>query len=299
MRNVRIEPLSAYPVGEEQSELIYFTRGELESRVEALLGMMRGRGVTHAVVYGDREHFANMEYLTGFDPRFEESLLVIDSAGELTLLLGNECMGYSQLSPLDLNRVLYQDFSLQGQPREQSPELSDILAECGIGPLSRVGLIGWKYYRDARHSDIPSYIVDTVRNLTGVSNAFNFTDALTHLSYGMRLAVRSASEIAYYENAANRTSTAVRNIIHGLTPGIGELDASRCARYDASPVSMFPIVNFGADNVRLGLRSPGHRELSPGDPVTVCYAIRGSLVARSGLAARNPHDLRGPCQTAM
>ena len=31
---------------------------------------------THIFVYGDREHSANIAYLTGFDPRFEEAALV-------------------------------------------------------------------------------------------------------------------------------------------------------------------------------------------------------------------------------
>jgi len=29
---------------------------------------MANRSLTHLVVYGDREHFANLAYLTGFDP---------------------------------------------------------------------------------------------------------------------------------------------------------------------------------------------------------------------------------------
>ncbi|HSL93795.1 MAG TPA: hypothetical protein VK905_04260 [Bacillota bacterium] len=293
MKRVRIEALSGYPVEDEESDLVYFSRTELESRLHALLELMHQRGVTHAVVYGDREHFANLEYLTGFDPRFEESLLILESSGRLTLLLGNECYGYSQVSPLNLNRVLFQDFSLQGQPRDNSNELGDILSECGIRLGSRVGLIGFKYYRDSRSSDIPSYIVDEIRCLVGSPNAFNFTDALTHLDYGLRLRIRTASEVAYFENAANRTSSVVRNIINSLMPGITELEASRQARYDASPISMFPIVNFGDTNVKLGLRSPGQRELRMGDPVTICYAIRGSLVARSGLAAYSREDLRG------
>ncbi len=38
---------------------------------------MEKRGLTHLVVYGDREHFGNIMYLTNFDPRFEEALLII------------------------------------------------------------------------------------------------------------------------------------------------------------------------------------------------------------------------------
>ncbi len=36
--------------------------------------------ITHTMVYADREHFANLAYLTGFDPRFEESLLIVGTA---------------------------------------------------------------------------------------------------------------------------------------------------------------------------------------------------------------------------
>jgi len=32
------------------------------------------------VVYADREHSATISWLTGFDPRFEEAILVIDMA---------------------------------------------------------------------------------------------------------------------------------------------------------------------------------------------------------------------------
>ena len=34
-------------------------------------------GLDAFVVYADREHFANMAYLTGFEPRFEEALLLL------------------------------------------------------------------------------------------------------------------------------------------------------------------------------------------------------------------------------
>ena len=32
------------------------------------------------VVYADREHLANMAFLTGFEPRFEEALLILGKA---------------------------------------------------------------------------------------------------------------------------------------------------------------------------------------------------------------------------
>ena len=44
----------------------------------------------HVAVYADREHFANLAYLTGYDPRFEEALLLVDVRSERrpTLVVG-------------------------------------------------------------------------------------------------------------------------------------------------------------------------------------------------------------------
>ncbi|HVQ31745.1 MAG TPA: hypothetical protein VMV21_19260, partial [Vicinamibacteria bacterium] len=57
------------------------TKDELQGRVGALQGAMIREELTHALVYGDREHFANLAFLTGFDPRFEEALLVVPRQG--------------------------------------------------------------------------------------------------------------------------------------------------------------------------------------------------------------------------
>src|SRR5579863_9325184 len=73
---------------------------EFQSRIGAARLAMEPRRFTHLVVYGDREHFANLAYLTGFDPRFEEALLVIPALGTPLLLVGNECEAYLSVSPL-------------------------------------------------------------------------------------------------------------------------------------------------------------------------------------------------------
>src|SRR6202158_161385 len=87
---------------------------EFQSRIDAARRVMESRRLTHLVVYGDREHFANLAYLTGFDPRFEEALLVIDANGRKKLLVGNECLGYLPDTSLGLDIERFQDFSLLG-----------------------------------------------------------------------------------------------------------------------------------------------------------------------------------------
>lgn len=47
-------------------------------------------GLPWVAVYGDREHNANLLFLTGFDPRFEEELLLLGPQGRRVLLVGNE-----------------------------------------------------------------------------------------------------------------------------------------------------------------------------------------------------------------
>jgi hypothetical protein len=61
---------------------------------------MEERKLTHLVVYGDREHFANLAYLTCFDPRFEEAVLIVGPNSKPLLVVGNECESYVGVSPL-------------------------------------------------------------------------------------------------------------------------------------------------------------------------------------------------------
>src|SRR5438034_10593268 len=99
------------------------------ARLEALRGRAERDGYDRLVVYADREHSANLAWLTGFDPRFEEALLVIgpDGDGDPAILVGNECFGMAGAAPLPMRRVLFQDLSLPGQPRDRSSPLAEIL----------------------------------------------------------------------------------------------------------------------------------------------------------------------------
>ena len=47
-------------------------------------------------IYADREHGGNFGYLTGFEPRFEEAVLVLHGNGQAYFLLGNENLKMAQ-----------------------------------------------------------------------------------------------------------------------------------------------------------------------------------------------------------
>ena len=109
---------------------------ELEARLAALRSGMDSQGLTHAIVYADREHFANLAYLTNFDPRFEEAILIVSKDGWPLIVVGNECEGYLGVSPLftanKLRAERFQSFSLLNQPRSASRQIREIFATEGI-----------------------------------------------------------------------------------------------------------------------------------------------------------------------
>ena len=48
-----------------------------EARIKTAWTRVQSAGLDALVVYADREHFANLAYLVGYDPCFEEALLVV------------------------------------------------------------------------------------------------------------------------------------------------------------------------------------------------------------------------------
>src|SRR5262245_50774429 len=145
------------------------------------------------VVYGDREHYANLAYLTNFDPRFEEAVLLLGPHETRMLLVGNEGLGYAGMVSLRLNITLCQSFSLMGQDRSLSPHLLDILSDAGIERGQSVGVVGWKYlepFEAMEHGPgffAPALLVDSLRVLVGDPNAIvDATWVLMHPTRGLR-----------------------------------------------------------------------------------------------------------------
>ena len=99
-------------------------------------------GCDWLVIYADREHLANMAFLSGFEPRFEEALLLLGPGNRRVLVVGNEGEGYAPVAGLPgLEVVLAQSMSLMGQDRSRKPE-SRRRAE-GCGPEGRPDRSGW------------------------------------------------------------------------------------------------------------------------------------------------------------
>ena len=264
-------------------------------RIELLRTRMAARGLDVAVVWGDREHSAGMSFLTGFDPRFEEAILIVPARGdgEPAILVGNECWGTAGVAPLTMRHHLLQDLSLPSQPRDRSRPLDEILGEEGVRPGARVGVIGWKTYADRSILEAPSFLVDALRRLVEPSGVVeNAGDLLIDPADGLRV-INDADQLAMFEWAATQTSGGLRRLLEGLSPGMTERDAVRLLDWNGTPLSCHLMLSAGP-RARLGLLSPGDRPIERGDPFTVAFGIWGALNCRAGFVVEDAAELPVP-----
>lgn len=277
--------------------------GELRRRIEAAGEAMERRGLSHLVVYADREHFANLAYLTGFDPRYEEALLVLSRRRKPLLLVGNECAGYVAISPLlaedELRVERFQPFSLLDQPRDSSRQIREILADEGIGADATVGCVGWKYFCHAEHPagrhaiEIPSYLVDTLRELTSRERVTNDTDLFMHAEYGLRTSC-SVWDIAFFEYTNGLASDGARRISRNVKEGMRDDELAKLAHYNAIPLGSHMTVRTGP--TMISLSSPSGKVVERGNRLSFSLCYWGSNVCRAGWVASSAADLPPPAR---
>jgi hypothetical protein len=263
------------------------------TRLDRLREAMDRRDYDRLVVYADREHSANLAWLTGFDPRFEEALAVVGPTEQPAILVGNECFGTAGTAPLPMRRILFQDLSLPGQPRDRSRPLAEILGGEGIGAGRRVGVVGWKTYADRTSLETPAFLVDELRRLTGPGGLVeNATDLLIDAGSGLR-ATNEVEQLAALEYAACQTSNGLRRVLTGLRPGMTEREAVRLLDWNGMPLSCHTMLTAGP-RARFGLFSPGDRPIERGDPFTVAFGVWGALDSRAGFVVEDATELPAP-----
>ncbi len=244
-------------------------------------------GVDWLVVYGDREHYANLTYLIGFDPRFEEAVLILGVGDRRILLVGNEGVAYAELLTLSFDLVLCQSFSLMGQDRSRAPRLIDVLRDAGIKNGHRIGVVGWKYLEpEESFGPLPSFfapavLIDALRRVAGDDAALTeATPVLMHPVHGLR-ARNEVEQIAGFEWAASRASRAVHRIMLKIRAGMSELEAVAGMDYMGDLLSTHVLFASGTGPI-VGLRSPGTRRIAQGDGISAAIGFWGGLTARAG-----------------
>jgi Xaa-Pro aminopeptidase len=272
-----------------------FSLVEAEARLAATRAAMAAAGYAALVVYGDREHAANLHWLTGFDPRFEEAVLVVTD-GDALLLAGNECLAYTVVSPLvAAGRVrtgLCASLSLPSQPRG-TKRLWDWLI--GVIPAgSTVGAVGWKWYGADELSpgqdpalalDIPAFLADPLRERAGrVENA---TALFMHPGHGLRARV-TAEDIARLEFANHMAAAALRRMVFAFHEGMTDFAAVEAARIGGLPLGCHVTFAMGETP---GLSGPIGDRITKGRPASFNIAHWGANICRAGWMARGPDDV--------
>lgn len=254
--------------------------------------LYRRDGHAWVAVYGDREHSANLQFLCGFDPRFEEALLLLGPDRRRVLLVGNEGLDYARRTSPDVEIGLCQSLSLLGQARADAPRLDDVLRHIGL-TQGVVGVVGWKYLTPAETDEpdepafVPAFIVSTLRRVTG-QQPVDSTRHLMDAESGMR-AANSSDQIAAFEWGAARASAAVMRLVAGTEPGMSELEAASQSGYAGESLTCHMMLS--ADDVAVtGLRSPGARIIGDGEAITCAVGYPGGLCSRAGVMAAMPDE---------
>jgi len=247
-------------------------------------------GTDWLFVYADREHNANILHLTGFDPRFEEAVLLLGPNGRRIIVTGNESLSFTAISPLPgVEAVLAQSLSLMAQPRGDRPSLEVVLRDAGLKAGETVGIVGWKYLEPEEYAGehpgyfIPHFMVSLLARIVGGVEAISDkTAVLMHPETGGR-AVVDADQIAISEWAATRASASVWNVVQNTRPGQLEIEAAANTLFAGEPLATHTMFASGtAGEMIHGVGSAGSRRLSKGDGVTHASGYWGALASRAG-----------------
>lgn len=271
------------------------TDATLKKRKSRVLARMAQLSLETLIVYADKEHGANFEYLTGFIPRFEEALLVLHQDGEAVLVLGNENLKLAAHARLE-NRVMHAPwFSLPNQPMTNAASLPDTLRLAGLADKKRIGVAGWKlftseYDDNTQLFDLPSFIVDSLRAaVTPDCVLINATGVFISPANGARV-INTANELAHYEYGANLASTAILQALNAIEPGKTEkqIGALLAAEGQANNVIMIAATGerFASANLY-----PSDKVIQRGDKFSLTTSYKGGLSSRAAYVVANETEL--------
>jgi Xaa-Pro aminopeptidase len=270
------------------------TRATLAARLALVRDAMEAAGLDALAIYGDREHSANLLWTSGFDPRFEEALMLVLPEGAPLLLAGNECLAYTAASPAvdagDIEVAHCASFSLLSQPR--SSDRIEVLLDRALPRGGRIGTVGWKYWSaeevgDPDHAlDLPSLLADLLR--ARADDVVNATALFMHPGTGLRSVV-SVDDIARLEFANHMAAAAVRRIAFALREGMSDFDAVEAGRIGGLPLGCH--VTFATGARPFGLSGPTGERLEKGRPLSFNVCHWGANVCRAGWVAEGSGDL--------
>ena len=267
----------------------------LHQRKAKILHQMAQQGLDTLVIYADKEHGGNFEYLTGFIPRFEEALLVLHRDAGAVLVLGNENLKLAAHARL-ANRVIHAPwFSLPNQPMDNQRSLPELLREAGLGVGKVIGLVGWKLFTGAADDreqmfDLPAFIVDAVRLAAPQARLRNATGIFISPASGARI-TNNANELAHYEYGANLASTAILTALNAIAPGKTEKQIGALLAAEGQANNVVMIAATGERFAHASLY-PGDKIIQLGDKFSLTTSYKGGLSSRAAYVVADENGLK-------
>lgn len=279
---VEVKKVNA-PKPDHSEHKVMLTDKTMQERLEKVLAAMKDKGLSSLVIYADKEHGSNFEYLVGFIPRFEEALLVVNRDGSSTLILGNENFNKVKHARIQAAGKKCSLFSLPNQPMGDLSELSTILSETELDNSKEVGVVGWKLIPEMTHQfDVPQFIVSVLEKRVGKEKLVNATALFIGPENGVRV-TNNANELAHYEYGASLAGDAVLDAMNALEPGVSELEVGSLLQRDGQYPNVVTIGAFG-ERFEKGNLYPTANTLDKGDKVALTVSYKGGLSSRSGYA---------------
>ena len=282
------------PAGHDCKTPVDLNVQTMREHLDNTLRKMHEMGLDTLVIYADREHGANFAYLTGFEPRFEEALLVLHVDGTAFYLLGNENLKMAQFSFLSGEVIHTPHFSLPYQPMETQSTLKELIRSAGLDGKGNVGLIGWKYFtgsleENEKMYDIPSFIVDAIRANVPEEKLFNSSGIFLNAETGLRNIV-NANELAHFEFGAAVASNAVLEAMNGIEIGKTEMEVAGLMKNNGQPITVTTICASG-ERFTNAVVFPRAKKIRMGDKFSLTMGLRGGLTSRAGYVASDRKDL--------
>lgn len=267
----------------------------MRDRKEKVLEKMKRERLDFLFIYADREHGGNFGYLTGFEPRFEEAVLVLYKDGQASLMLGNESLKMAQYARISNKAVKVPHFSLPNQPMETKCTVEELIGHAGVTSRMKGGVVGWKMFTTGQEDnrqlyDVPYFLVEALKRAVGSEGKIeNRSDLFIHPSYGVRTVV-NANEAAHFEYGASKAAKCIFNLMNDITEGITELKLADYLNTDGQPLSVQSICASG-ERFTNAVVAPRNKKVRKGEYISVTMGLRGGLTCRTGFVAEGIESL--------
>src|SRR5699024_2380728 len=182
--NIKVKKVPS-PRPDHSGEPVMLSDETIEQRKQKLLKLMKDNGLSSLIVYADKEHGSNFEYLTGFIPRFEEGLQILNQNSHSPLILINDNFNKIKFSRVKSEVVHCPLLSLPNQPMNNFKSIHTYLEQVNIDNSSKIRLVGWKLlskdFDDFHHNfDLPAFIVGACQDVFGKEKLVNATQVYMH-----------------------------------------------------------------------------------------------------------------------